>query len=158
MMIKLGPGYFHDLSLSLFKYVDKSGKTDCIAEGTKGILKYSSDYSYFLCVDECMLSKENSSCGCNTMRYTLSPTKTCGQLEMLVCPYDNAQALSECYLECKPQCDFTSYEIKRQSTKFPGKSVVSVGNNDVKFNVSKWRENAVDIQIRFGSTVATEIQ
>ena len=94
-MTKICPGYFHDLSLSLFKYVDKSGKTDCIPEGTKGILKYSSDYSYFLCVDECILRKEFLKCGCNTMRYTMSPAKLCGPLESLVCPHDDATALSK---------------------------------------------------------------
>ena len=97
IMTKIGPGYSQNIGLELFQYADNSGTTDCLNEGTRGVLKYSEEYTYPLCIGECITLKEQMSCDCNMLRYARADDKIriCGLLDMVVCPFDSGEALGK---------------------------------------------------------------
>ena len=68
-MVKVSPGYSHDIQLRVMKYEDISGKTECVSSGTKGLLKFYDEYSYVMCVDECVAIREQNACGCNSLGF-----------------------------------------------------------------------------------------
>ena len=89
----IGPGY-HNIGLDLFQYKDVSGKTDCIEEHEKGVLLNNPEYTFALCVDECLQKKEALACGCNSLRYAIEDdVRNCGVVDMVICEFDSGVAL-----------------------------------------------------------------
>ena len=97
IMTKIGPGYSHKIGLELFQYADNSGTTDCLNEGTRGVLNYNEEYTYPLCIDECVTLKEQMRCGCNSLRYARldDNVRDCGVFDMVICPFDSGEALGK---------------------------------------------------------------
>ena len=97
----VGPGY-HDIGLELFEYKDKSGKTECIEENSRHVLLHNPEYTYALCVDECLQMKEAEICGCNNLRYALEDDiRDCGAVDMVLCTFDEGVAQGQQKLKCK---------------------------------------------------------
>ncbi|XP_075254809.1 epithelial sodium channel subunit gamma-like [Convolutriloba macropyga] len=148
------------------KYADYSGKTDCIWEGSRGHLSDPSEgYTHSSCVDLCMWRQENATCGCTTVRYNgdkNAETAVCGLFGMLLCPFHEEQESARCSRKCKPQCDFSNYNIEATYSKFPSYRVPSLiqklnPNISTKTNPEYWKKNAIDVRIRFSSLTTTKI-
>ena len=92
---KISPGYSHNIGLGLFQYADNSGTRNCIKEGTRGVLRYSEDYTYHRCIEQCATLKEQIRCGCYSLIFARAEDDMpdCGVFGMVVCPFDSAEAL-----------------------------------------------------------------
>ncbi len=94
IVARLSPGYEYEIGLSLETYTDESGKVDCVEEGTRGVLQYHPQYTYYLCLDECVAAEEKSACACNRVRYQMHPSHPlCGLFQLILCPFDDSEAL-----------------------------------------------------------------
>ncbi|XP_075255694.1 epithelial sodium channel subunit gamma-like [Convolutriloba macropyga] len=169
IMTKVGPGYHHNIGLEIFKYDDNSGKTRCLEGNARGVLDFHEEYTYALCVDECVTIKEQS-CGCNSLRYARpdDDIPDCGIFDMVICPFDSGVALGQCAIECKPQCSFTTYEIFKKSAKFSSVSSFNtmrtlfrrvnpnlLPRGNLTFDL--WRQRVFDVNVHFRSLLSTHI-
>ncbi|XP_075248182.1 epithelial sodium channel subunit beta-like isoform X2 [Convolutriloba macropyga] len=163
----VAPGYSYRASLSLEEFHDDSGRSDCIQEGAKGILKYHDDgYTHMTCVSECFADKELETCGCNSVGVYFMPkniTVPCDGVTMVMCPFHQANAMESCMQACRPQCSFNKYHATNTMTKFPSinaaKSLKKITklSNRVPSNgtISEYhcdmRQNYAELQVSIGS-------